>query len=63
MPRTLRTCAPQFKAELITACLQPGASIAVAAHEHGLNANVLYRWLEEHWLSRHQIACDMAPAS
>ncbi|WP_448678427.1 transposase [Delftia acidovorans] len=32
------------------ACLQPGASIAATAREHGMNANVLHRWLKEHRL-------------
>lgn len=62
VPRTRRTYTPQFKAELVAACLQPGASIAATAREHGMNANVLHRWLKEHRLCQRQIACDMAPA-
>ena len=62
VPRTRRTYTPQFKAELIAACQQPGASIAATAREHGMNANVLHRWLKEHRLGLHQIACDTAPA-
>lgn len=61
--RKRRTYAPQFKAELIAACLQPGASIAATAREHGMNANVLHRWLKEHRLGRHQIDCDTVPAA
>ncbi len=57
-----RVYSAQFKAELITACLQPGASIAATAREHDMNANVLHRWLREHRLGRHQIACDTVPA-
>ncbi|MBS7777666.1 transposase [Acidovorax sp. CCYZU-2555] len=60
VPRTRRIYSAQFKAELIAACLQPGASIAATAREHGMNANVLHRWLKEHRLGRHQIDCDMA---
>lgn len=62
VPRTRRTYTPQFKAELIAVCLQPGASIAATAREHGMNANVLHRWLKEHRLGQHQITCDTAPA-
>ncbi|WP_159912456.1 transposase [Pantoea sp. 18069] len=62
VPRTRRTYTPQFKAELIAACLQPGASIATTAREHGMNANVLHRWLKEHRLGQHQPACDTAYA-
>ena len=48
VPRTRRTYTPQFKAELLTACTQPGASIAAVALQHGMNANVLHRWLKDH---------------
>ena|SRR3990167_5927030 len=46
--RTHRSYTPQFKAELVAACQQPGASIAALALQHGMNANVLHRWLKEH---------------
>lgn len=46
--RTHRTYAPAFKAELVAACLEPGTSIAALASSHGMNANVLHRWLKEH---------------
>lgn len=32
------------EAELVAACMQPGASIAALALRHGMNANVLHRW-------------------
>lgn len=48
VPRTRRTYSPQFKTELLTACNQPGTSIAALALQHGMNANVLHRWLKEH---------------
>lgn len=48
VPRTRRTYTPQFKSELLTACKQPGASIAALAMQHGMNANVLHRWLKDH---------------
>ena len=46
--RTHRTYTRQFKAELVAACQQPGASIAAMARGPGMNANVLPRWLKEH---------------
>ena len=61
-PRTRRVYSAQFKAELIAACQQPGASIAATAREHGINANVLHRWLREHRLGQHQCSCDSAHA-
>ena len=48
VPRTRRTYTPQFKAELLNACKQPGASIAAVALLHGMNTNVLHRWLKDH---------------
>ena len=34
-----------FKHKVITASLQPGASVARVALEHGLNANMLRKWI------------------
>lgn len=53
---THRTYTREFKAELVAACQQPGASIAGLASSHGMNANVLHRWLKEHERDgRHQL--------
>lgn len=46
--RTRRTHAPEFKAQVIEACLQPGVSVAGVALANGLNANYLRRWVKEH---------------
>ena len=55
-PQTHRTYTRQFKAELVVACQQPGASIAAIALQHGMNTNVLHRWLKEHALDgRHRL--------
>jgi len=54
--RSHRTYTKQFKAELVVASQQPGASIAAIALQHGMNANVLHRWLKEHALDgRHRL--------
>jgi len=45
--RRRRTYSAQFKAEALTACGRPGASIAAAALERSMNANVLRRWVVE----------------
>ena len=37
----------QFRAEVLQACRQAGASVAAIALRNGLNANVVYRWLRE----------------
>lgn len=46
--RIRRTHAPEFKAQVIEACLQPGVSVAGVALANGLNANYLRRWVKEH---------------
>lgn len=46
-----RTYPKHFKAELVAACQVPGASIAGIASAHGMNANILHRWLREHQLT------------
>ena len=43
-----RTYTADFKAQLVAACQQSGASIAALAGSQGMNANVLHRWLKEH---------------
>lgn len=62
--RTHRTYKPEFKAQLVAACQQPGASIAALAVQHGMNANVLHRWLKEHQHNgRHQLTSMPAIAT
>jgi transposase len=44
---TRRKHSKEFRAEVIQACREPGASVAAIALRSGLNANVVYRWLRE----------------
>ena len=46
--RTRRRHSPQFRAQVVSACLQPGVSIAAVALANGLNANLVRRWVKEH---------------
>lgn len=46
--RERRAYSEQFKAQVIQACKQPGASIAAIALSNDINPNVLHRWLREH---------------
>jgi transposase-like protein len=34
-----------FKAQVVQECLQPGVSIASVALSHGINANVVRKWI------------------
>jgi transposase-like protein len=43
--RRRRTHSTEFKAKVVAACRKPGVSIAAVALNHGLNANLLRRWV------------------
>jgi transposase len=43
-----RSYSPEFKLQVVGACTQPCASIAGVALQHGINANIVHRWLREH---------------
>lgn len=45
--RRRRLYSPEFRADLVATCKQPGVSIAAIALANGMNANVLRRWLAE----------------
>ncbi len=47
-PRTRRRHTPEFKAQVIAACLQPGASVAAVALANQLNANYLRSLIKKH---------------
>ena len=38
---------PQAKAEIVQACLQPGASVTRIGMQYGINANLLRTWMGE----------------
>jgi len=38
----------EFKQRVVEACLAPGASVAGVALAHGVNANLVHRWLRDH---------------
>lgn len=43
-----RFYSPELKLQVVGACTKPGASIAAVAMQHGINANIVRRWLREH---------------
>ena len=49
-PRFLRrrTHSPEFKSELVMQFQQEGVSVAVVAMDHGVNPNLLRRWVTVH---------------
>jgi transposase-like protein len=48
---------PQVKQELVKRCLQPGVSVAAMAMRHGINANLLRKWITQRQ-SRNAIAAQ-----
>ncbi|WP_432760387.1 IS66-like element accessory protein TnpA [Pseudomonas entomophila] len=48
-----------FKAQVVQECLQPGATVSSVAINHGINANVIRKWLP---LYRDQPAAASLPA-
>jgi transposase len=50
-----------FKAKVLAACNEPGASVAAVALSHGLNANLVRNWLVGRGLKRAGIAAPTPP--
>ncbi|NYT66925.1 transposase [Alcaligenaceae bacterium] len=46
--RGRRTYTAQFKVDMVAQCLQGDVSLAALAVDHGMNPNVLHRWVMEH---------------
>jgi len=53
----------QAKAELVQACLKPGVSVARVALEHGVNANLLRKWITLHLQKQEQSPVAPSPPS
>ena len=43
---------PASKERLVAACLEPGISVSRLALEHGVNANLLRKWIKKHTATR-----------
>ena len=46
--RTRRFYSPELKSQIVAECQTQGASVAGVALRHGINANIVHRWLREH---------------
>ena len=55
-----RTHSSEFKAQVLGECQQPGASVAAVAVAHGLNPNVVRKWLAGQNLKRMDAAVPAA---
>lgn len=45
MPGQRRSYPKSFKAQVVDECIQPGTSVAGVALSHGLNANLVHKWI------------------
>jgi transposase len=61
--RTRRNHAPDLKRQVVLACQQPGASVAGVSLAHGLNANLVRRWLRDGQVARDVVAVGGPPPS
>ena len=61
--RARRTYAQQFKREVVAQCLLPGASVSAIALGHGINANVIRKWLRRPKPGTSTLLATMLPVS
>ena len=59
-PVPRRRHSAELKAKVLSACNEPGASIAAVALSHGLNANLVRKWLVGRGLKRTGIRAPVA---
>ena len=58
MPGQRRSYPKSFKAQVVDECSQPDASVAGVALSHGLNANLVHKWIR-----RQQAQLSAVPSS
>jgi transposase len=49
----------EFKLGLVRRCMEPGVSVSAVALEHGINTNLLRKWIDKH---RHQTGASLTAA-
>jgi len=61
-----RTRSLEERQQIVAEALAPGASVAAVARRHGLNANLVFKWIRrsrEGWLDRRRARVKAADAS
>lgn len=61
--RSRRAHGEEFKAELVSACGERGASIAGIALANGVNPNLLRRWMRERGVAAPSLQSSVAPTT
>jgi transposase len=62
-PNGRRAFDPISKSRLIAACLEPGASVSQLALEHGVNANVVWKWIRQHRAAKKEAPGRPSPSA
>ena len=61
---TRRIWSLEERQRIVGEALAPGASVAAVARRHGLNANLVFKWIRrarEGWLDRRRVLATPAP--
>ena len=58
-PRARRVHSAELKSKVLAECRRPGASVAAVALAHGLNANLVHKWLRGQGLQRTNLTADL----
>ena len=61
--KTRRVYPRKFKREVVARCLEPGASVSAIALAHGINANVIRKWLPRQKLAAARTQATMLPVT
>ncbi len=56
-----RQYAPAWKAHHVALCFEPGASVSRIAMVHGVNANLLWKWVQKHNLAPKELLERLQP--
>jgi transposase len=57
-----RVHSAEFKTQVLSECRQPGASVAAVAIAHGLNPNIVHKWLSGQGLKRMAVSAPKPAA-
>ena len=59
--RRRRIHSDEFKANAVASCMQPGMSMAAVAMAHGVNANLLRRWVRDEEMNSAATVVSVTP--
>jgi transposase len=54
---------PEFRRRLAAAACEPGVSVSKLAREHGINANMLFKWRRRYRAEQHAETTELVPVT